>query len=179
MIYFEDGEVIAESGDVKVYHMGNELFLEKGPGHNLWIDTLENKSICYQIGDLPRGNCLELGLGLGIASQYILSQPDVELLTTVEIDPDVINVYNQLNESNERHVIINADAVNYLELVNNTFDFIFMDHYSIIDEDTLDMIEYSYSTAKKVLSENGNIVVWFDDYTPTEIADQFFKIIDL
>lgn len=178
MIYFEDGEVIAESGRIKVYRMGNDLFLEKGPGHNLWIDTLENEDLNRQIGDFPRGNCLELGLGLGMASRHILSRPNVDLLTTVEIDPDVIEVHVQLNGVNNKHIIVNMDAIKYLEMAKDKFDFIFMDHYSIIDEDTLDDIEYSYNLAKKLLTENGKVIAWFDSYTPVEFADKFFEIIE-
>ena len=36
LIYFKDGKLIAQSGEVKVYKMNDELFLEKGTGHNLW-----------------------------------------------------------------------------------------------------------------------------------------------
>ena len=53
MLYFEDGKVIAESGDVKVYKMNDTLYLESGPGHNLWIDSTEEFSLrriveCYE-----------------------------------------------------------------------------------------------------------------------------------
>jgi 16S rRNA G966 N2-methylase RsmD len=179
MIYFEEGKIVAESGDIKVYKMGDEFFLEKGPGHNLWIDTYENKDLKKQIGDKPFGNCLELGLGLGMVSAYILSFSAVENLTTVEIDADVINVYKQLNPIvDDRHKIINSDAVRYLDNVKEMFDFIFMDHYSIIDEDTIDMIEYSYNMAKRCISKEGSIVMWFDDYTPDEFAEKFFNLID-
>ena len=86
LIYFKDGILIAESGRAKIYKLNNELFLEIGPGHNLWALESELKDYIWQLSDKPMGECLEIGLGLGVASKYILSCPKVKGLTTVEIN---------------------------------------------------------------------------------------------
>ena len=150
LIYFEDGKVIAESGDAKVYKLNNELFLEIGPGHNLWALESELEDYIWQLNDKPRGECLEIGLGLGVASKYILSCPRVRGLTTVEVNEDVIKAYSQLKSEDysfdynvypeKRHTILNIDGLVYMYETKQRFDFIFIDCYDIIDEDTLPLI---------------------------------------
>jgi hypothetical protein len=44
-IYFTDGEIVAESGAVRVYEFDGILYLERGPGHSLWADSEEIKEL--------------------------------------------------------------------------------------------------------------------------------------
>jgi len=161
-IYFIYGKVIAESGNIKVYEFNEKLFLERGPGHNLWADSAEVVEYTGQLKGRPKGDCLEIGLGLGVASEYILSSFGVISLTTVEVDSDVISTYNQLTPLPQHHVI-HFDGYDYLLQTEETFDFIFLDFYDIIDEDTLPAIE---------------IVGWWDIYTPDEFTTKFFEIFE-
>ena len=96
MIYFEDGEIVASSGDVNVYKYEGDLHLDIGPGHNLWATSSEIKEYRQQLRKHPRGECLEVGLGLGVVSNYILALPNVKSLTTIEKNKDVIEVYRDL-----------------------------------------------------------------------------------
>ena len=57
------------------------------------------------------------------------------------------------------------------------YDFIFFDHYSIIDEDTLEMLDTYVKAAEKILAKDGTILAWFDPYTPEEDAHKFFAIL--
>lgn len=102
-IYFIDGKVIAESNDIVIYEMDGARYLEQGPGHSLWADSNEIKELAEQMGNKPRGDCLEIGLGLGVASEYILSCPRVKSLTTIEISSDVVYLYKELNKKDDRH----------------------------------------------------------------------------
>lgn len=177
MIYFLDGELIAEHGEARVYLYDGLLHLEIGPGHNLWMVESEIEELSQQIGDLPRGNCLEIGLGLGIASRYIISFPEVTKLTTVEINPDVIAVHQMVNYIDDaRHKGINGDGLDFILQTEEKYDFIFFDHYSIIDEDTLEMLKTYVNAAKRVLAKDGDVLGWFDPYTPEEDAHAFFAI---
>lgn len=188
LIYFKDGEIIAESGNVKIYEMNNELFLEIGPGHNLWALSSELPDYVDQLWDLPRGNCLEIGLGLGVASNYILSCPNVEKLTTVEKNEDVIAAYEQIkqrfepNEGNNRfkegkhHLILNADGLLYAVETKQRFDFIFLDFYSVIDEDTIPEIADMATACKRILKPGGKMIGWFDKHTPEEYVPKFFSL---
>jgi len=177
MIYFIDGDLIAEHGGARVYLYDDLLHLEIGPGHNLWMVESEIKELTEQIGDSPRGKCLEIGLGLGVASKYILSFPEVESLTTVEINSDVIAVHKMINETYDpRHEIVHAGGLDFMVLRDEKYDFIFFDHYSIIDEDTLEILDVYAKAARKILNKGGTLLSWFDIYTPEEHANKFFDI---
>jgi len=178
-IYFIDGEIIAESGHAKVYEFNGRLFLEIGPGHNLWADSEEVVEYADQLGRRPYGDCLEIGLGLGCASNYVLDLPHVKTLTTVELNTDVINVYGQIvDHVPNNHTIVNQSGVDYLLNTSNTFDFIFLDFYDRIDEDVLPDIELYVKLSKKILNPGGEIVGWWDIYTPSEFTTKFIKIFE-
>lgn len=177
LIYFKDGKLIAESGEVRAYKMDSQLFLEKGPGHNLWTLGTELADYIFQLGDKPAGDCLEVGLGLGIASSYILTFPKVQSLTTVEIDRDVIKVQKKVNPiKDDRHKIVNADGLYFAYLTKQTFDFIFLDFYSHIDEDTLPQIADMAMACKRLLRNDGKMIGWLDNSTPGNFAKTFFEI---
>jgi spermidine synthase len=188
-IYFIHGNVVAESGNVKVYDMNNELFLEIGPGHNLWALESELEDYIQQLWDKPKGECLEIGLGLGIASSYILSCPKVESLTTVEKNEDIINTYdvvkNILNAkprqkinfgAGKTHKILNAHGLYYAYETNKKYDFVFVDFYSVIDEDTIPEIADMVQACKRLLKRGGKIIGWYDEYTPSGLTEQFYNI---
>lgn len=177
LLYFRDGDLIAQSGDVRAYKFMDLLHLELGPGHNLWAIENEIEDYIWQISDKPRGNCLEIGLGLGVASRYILSCPKVESLTTVEINKDVIIVQKQVNHIiDKKHLILNADGLLYMYATNSKFDFIFVDCYDLIDEETLPMIADYTQACKKVLKKNGVVIGWFDKATPEEFVSEFYSM---
>jgi predicted methyltransferase len=177
MIYFEDGKLVAKSGKVRVYKYEGNLYLEVGPGHNLWADSLEIEEYKEQLGNTPRGDCLETGLGLGIVSKYILSCPNVTSLTTIEINKDVVEVQKKVNPINDkRHKIIIGDGVEYILNTSSKYDFIFIDSYTLIDEDTLVDIKAYVSTSKQILNKGGVIQAWWDIYTPDEFEGKFFEL---
>lgn len=176
LIYFKDGELLAESGEVKVYKLKEELFLEIGPGHNLWALSSEIGDYVWQLKDSPKGDCLEIGLGLGVASKYILSCPKVKSLTTVEINEDVVNVYKKINKEDKRHTILNCDGLLYAYKTNKRYNFIFMDFYDRIDEETLPVIADMVNSCKRILKTEGKIMGWFDKATPEEFVNKFYLL---
>jgi spermidine synthase len=184
MIYFEEGEIVASSGEVDVYKYEGDLYLDIGPGHNLWATGSEIKEYRYQLRKHPRGDCLEVGLGLGIVSNYILALPNVESLTTVEKNKDVIEVYRQLlvlyeDPGDINHDIIVGDVVDVfprLIKMKKAFDFILFDHYSLIDEDTMADLYNLVPMAERILKPGGRIMGWFDPYTPDEFVEEFYKL---
>ena len=191
LIYFRDGEVVAESGNVTAYLMNERLFLELGPGHNLWALEDEYHDYMTQIWDLPKGSCLEIGLGLGIASRCILSNPNVRSLTTVEKNSDVIAIQAHLGRvlddgSREhkwqydvnKHKIINKEGLVYMYETRRKYDFVFIDFYQHIDEETLPEIADMVNAAKKVLAKDGTILCWLDKYTPNEHLEPFFSLFE-
>jgi len=177
LLYFKDGKLLCESGQVRAYKFNNLLHLEIGPGHNLWAIESELEDYIWQLNDRPRGHCLEIGLGLGVASRYILSCPRVESLTTVDVNKDVIEVQRQVNPIyDDRHTIINCDGLVYMYTTDRMYDFIFIDHYSLIDEDTLPLIADYAKAGKGLLNHKGEVVCWFDRQTPEKFVDVFFSL---
>lgn len=188
LIYFQDGTLVAASGNAKVYEMNEELFLEIGPGNTLWALESEIGDYMDQLGDKPHGKVLEIGLGLGVASRYLLSCPNVESLTTVEINSDVVDVFHKIAPimrtfkddlqyfSHKRHLILNVDGILYTYQTDMKYDFVFIDCYDRIDEDTLPFISDLVRGCKNILKDKGEIVGWFDKYTPDEYTDRFIDI---
>jgi spermidine synthase len=187
-VYFALGDLVAESGHAKVYSMDEQLFLEIGPGHNLWALESEYTDYMPQLMHKPKGNCLEIGLGLGVASRCIMTFPAVNHLTTVEKNKDVIATHNatiyilegRVNKwesyNKSKHSIVNQEGLNYLLTTTEKYDFIFMDFYIHIDEDTLPVIKDMASAAKRCLNKGGIISGWLDPYTPLEFYKEFEDI---
>ena len=172
-MYFTHGELLAEHGAAKVYMFNDQLHLEIGPGHNLWAYEGEEEQYVQQIID-PFGHCLEIGLGLGTASQYILKFNEVLSLTTVEIHPDVIEIHKLVNPIDDiRHSIVNMNGFDYMALCGKKFHYIFMDFYDLIDEDTILALRQAIKVAKQILYEGGKVCAWFDPSTPREFAEEF------
>lgn len=186
MLYFNSGSIIASSGDVRIYKYMGDVYLEIGPGHFLWARGIEINEYSDQLKNTPRGNCLEVGLGLGIASNYILEQEGVTSLTTIEKNRDVMECYRKLlvynkNNGDVRHNIVIGDVHNvFSELVRMEYkyDFIFFDHYSLIDEDTISDLSILISIARKLLNPGGVIRGWFDPYTPEEFVEPFNRLFE-
>jgi len=177
-IYFTHGKLLAESGNMRVYLFDDMLHLEEGPGHTLWAIESEIKEYREQIADYPHGDCLEIGLGLGVASKYILSCDGVKSLTTVELLEDTIKVQKQTNFiDDDRHTIICMDGWEHIISTDKKYDFIFMDFYHFIDEEGLPLIErYVEMCKKRVLREGGKIVAWLDISTPEEFIEPFYDL---
>jgi len=181
LVYFESGELIAESGDVRVYKFRNLLHLDIGPGHNLW--AVEDEIVEYkeQIADKPYGDCLEIGLGLGVASKYILSRDKVTSLTTVERNFNVVDVQEKVNPiKDERHNIVIGSGLDYMvsaKQIDKKFDFTFLDFYSLIDEETLPEISEYVKLARQLKKNPDSIVMgWFDIYTADEFREEFARL---
>lgn len=179
LIYFRDGELIAEIGDTRIYKMNGKLFLEKGVGHTLWALEDELEDYIYQLESWPKGNCLEIGLGLGVASKYILSFPKVKSLTTVEIDADVITAQRIADPiDDDRHLILNAHGLYYAYETKQLYDFIFLDFYDVIDEETLPMIADMAVACERILKRGGRMIGWLDKHTPGDHAALFMTLFE-
>jgi spermidine synthase len=179
LIYFKDGELIAESGNARIYKMNGKLFLERGKGHTLW--ALEDELVDYiqQLESWPKGNCLEIGLGLGVASKYLLTFPKVKSLTTVEIDEDVISAQKMANPiDDDRHLVLNANGLYYAYETKQMFDFIFLDFYDVIDEETLPVIADMVAACNRILKRGGRLMGWLDKHTPGDHAAIFMSLFE-
>ena len=179
LIYFRDGELIAESGDARIYKMNGKLFLERGKGHTLWALEDELGDYIHQLDSWPQGDCLEIGLGLGVASKYILTFPKVKSLTTIEIDEDVITTQQLANPiDDDRHLILNTSGLYYTYETKRLYDFIFLDFYDVIDEETLPIIADMVVACERILKRRGKIIGWLDKHTPGDHAAIFMSLFE-
>lgn len=188
-IYFTHGDIVAESGDARVYSMDEQLYLEVGAGHDLWALESEYKDYMDQfVVRHPRGKCLEVGLGLGVASRCIMTFPEVTHLTTVERNPNVIATHESLvylmdtkadkwmPYNYDKHTVVNSDGLQYLLDTQEKYNFIFLDFYKMIDEDSLPEIRDMANAARECLTDNGFVLGWLDPYTPPEFYKEFDNI---
>jgi spermidine synthase len=178
-LYFRDGKLIAESGDVRIYEMDGKRYLEKGKGHTLWAHDDEINEYTEQLGNFPKGDCLEIGLGLGVASRYLLSFPCVRSLTTVELDENVIEAQKKVNKIEDpRHLILNSNGLLYAYQTKSLFDFIFLDFYTHIDDETLPVIADMSNACRRVLKPKGRMMGWIDPATSGEHYNFFMRILE-
>lgn len=190
-IYFKHGDIVAEAGDARVYSMDDQLFLEVGKGHDLWALESEYKDYMNQFATKqPKGKCLEVGLGLGIAARCIMTFPDVTHLTSVEKNRNVIATHEALiylldyktdkwmPYDYTKHQIVNDLGLNYLLRTKEKFDFIFLDFYKLIDEDSIPEIRDMAKAARGCLNKGGTVVGWLDPFTPPDYYREFEKIFD-
>ncbi|MEZ4872236.1 MAG: hypothetical protein R2827_08330 [Bdellovibrionales bacterium] len=81
-----------------------------------------NKEMSAMLAHLkPQSHVLEAGLGTGALANNILKNHNVSLLTTVEIDPAVISLYesifkefNDCDRFENSHSVVNADLREFL-----------------------------------------------------------------
>ena len=167
-------ELISDHGSAKIYRANDNRKLLLKRNNILWALGSEIRDYKKNIGENAKGDCLEIGLGLGVASKHILSFSEVKSLTTIEMDYDVIQAQKQaIFIDDSRHIIINTDGLSYINETERTFDFIFFDFYRFITEDTypeiLEMVQASY----RILNRNGIISGWMPRHTKERFKNVF------
>lgn len=75
------------------------------------------------------GNVLVAGLGLGLVTHELLNNVDVNLITVIEINKDVINLISPLlpEPENVKFEIINEDFYNFINITKIQFNRIIVD----------------------------------------------------
>jgi len=178
-IYFRDGDLIAKSGEVRVYNMNDELFMESKRG-NLISSDQDLSDYVWQINNKPFGNCLIVGLGLGITARYVDSLNRVDKVTVVEVNKDIIKAQLEATPVNSKKcTIINKDYLSFLYKTKEKFDFIFIDFYNRIDEDTFPMIADVAAASKSALASDGVLIGWLDNNTPEIFIEAFYGLFTL
>ncbi len=90
-----------------------------------------------------RGRVLVLGLGLGYYAYMVSRSPEVESITVVEVQKEVISLFNDhilpRLDTKDKIKVVKADALDYLErLTDGQYDYCYCD----IWEDQVDGAEY-------------------------------------
>ncbi len=160
-----------EQEDVRIYDMDDEKYLFVG--QIMYASTTERSWYIKNVLAHARGKCLELGLGLGVASKVILSSDRVTHLLTVENNENVIGAFGKLLP---RHNILHADATKWISefpVLEPMYDFIFVDHFTF-DEDELADLQWLGTGLKHLLKPEGKMVFWIDE-NASEVDQEYLR----
>lgn len=126
--------------------------------NRIWMTITPNEiKTMEEAVNKATGNVLTFGLGLGYYAYMVSEKDDVESVTVVEINDDVIDLFNQhiLPQFNNRDKIkiIKADAFEYAQnnLSKGNYDFVFTDLWHDVS-DGIDM----YLKMKQYEKQNPN-----------------------
>ena len=107
----------------------NEIWMSLNPNEIKTMEPYINKA---------KGHVLVLGLGMGYVAYMMANKKEVQDVTIIEKDQNVINIFNNLLwpsfKNKEKIKIINDDAINYLKQKQNRYDYIFADIWHSPDD---------------------------------------------
>ena len=169
----ENGTLEFTQGDVRIYDMDDQKYLFVGP--IMYASTSERGWYIRNVYPHARGKCLEIGLGLGVASKVMIANNRVKHLLTVENNEHVIAAFGK---PLEKHNILHADATQWVSefpRLEPMDDFIFVDHYTF-EEEELEALQWLGTGLKSLLRPGGKMVFWIDENAPDEDRE---KIKDL
>lgn len=127
----------------------------------LWmLDTPQEKDLQKELANKSFGNVLVAGYGFGILTEFLLKNPKVESVTTVEKHKEVIKKMKTFGKIYGK-IIIN----NFYDLPENKkYDCIIGDIWPEIDTKFLkDYVKFKRK-AKKLLKKKGVILAWGKDF---------------
>ena len=76
----------------------------------------------------------------------------------------------------KQHIILNTDGLEYMFTTKYRYDFVFLDFYDRIDEDTMPLIKDMANGCRRVLKPGGVALGWMDPHTPEEFIKEFEAI---
>lgn len=164
-----DEEVIATRGDAELVQYGWKKVVKLNGG------VIDKERIHnYYEAFSPSGDVLMVGLALGIF--YKTHKESINSMTTVEINQDIIDLYNDRNEADDKHTIIQGDGLQYIQNTENTYDWILIDFMIYrpggIPQEFKDTIEEAHSK----LNTNGKLVIPKNNFTyliPAAFSDLY------
>ena len=133
----------------------------------MYASTTERSWYALNVYPYAKGKCLEIGLGLGVASKAILANKKVSHLLTVESNEYVIAAFGR---PLLKHNILHANVYDWilgLKNIGALYDFIFVDHYTFEEEELVNLIQLA-EKLKCLLKKDGKMVFWVDENGPDE-----------
>ena len=167
-----NGRLDYSEEDVRIYVVEGHEYLFVG--QTLFASTTERSWYIKNVMPHAKGRCLEIGLGLGVASKTILAKKEVSHLLTIEKNERVIAAFGR---PLPRHNILVADIYKWISdilVLKPSYDFIFVDHHADMEEeDTYVEMYVLVEQLKELLTEEGKLVVWLDENAPDEDKKRF------
>lgn len=162
----KNGRLDFHRGDVRIYNIEEEDYLFIG--QTIYASTKELPWYIHNIYNYVQGNVLEIGLGLGCASRLICKAPRIKHLLTIEKNEDVIAAFGTCLR---HHYILSADVNEWAKQIPKEFtmyDLIFVDHYTMGDEDLYPELEELASNLSSLVNPGGRMVFWIDENAPDD-----------
>ncbi len=146
---------------------------------NCWmsVEPFEINSFKKTI-DEAHGNVLLIGLGLGYLAYMLSEKEDVNSITVVELQPDIINLFknNILNQFPNKNKIniINDNGIDFI----NNHD---LSKYNCINTDiwleTSDMLPYYLSVLpQEKIYQNTKFSYWLEKELKTEVQKSMIRV---
>ena len=149
-----------QNDDVRIYDMDAQKYLFIG--QVMYASTSERGWYVKNVMPYAAGKCLEIGLGLGVASKSMLVKNEVRHLLTIESNEKVIEAFGRPLRN---HNILQADIYEFVKdmiVLEPIYDFIFVDHYTLDDEETIEPLEHLAVQLRRLLKPEGKMVFWID-----------------
>lgn len=157
-----------QEDEVRIYDMEGHKYLFIG--QVMYASTTERSWYIRNVMPYAKGKCLEIGLGLGVASKCILAKDGVRHLLTIENNEKVIDAFGRPLRN---HNILHMDINHWLDgmlVIEPFYDFIFVDHYAF-DEEDLEKLPPLAERLDTLLRPGGNMVFWIDENAEEEDKD--------
>ena len=161
----DNGRLIFHQNDVRIYDIDGQEYLFVG--QIMYAGTSERRWYIHNVLPHARGKCLEIGLGLGVASRVILFSKEVRSLLTIEKNENVIAAFGK---PLLHHMILHKDVYGWakgLFVEEPFYDLIFVDHFTF-ETDEMEELEGLATNLKPLLKEGGRMIFWIDENAPEE-----------
>lgn len=164
---------------VKETRAGEKVTALKLDGETLMSDTAYEKQYSNNLLTM-RGKVLMAGLGLGMAQEKLVEQPNVTSVTTVEINEKVVDAHEQLKGIHQKHSVVTADFRNYES--DEKYDFIQADVIdAFYDDRSVQLMKKVAKQAYKLLKPGGVFTYWHSNTTRRhvefiELLKQMFDV---
>lgn len=127
----------------------------------LWMwDTPQETKLQKELAQKAFGDVLVAGYGLGILPKFLIKNPKVKSVTTIEKYKEVIEKMKEFNKIYGKIII--SDFYDFPE--NQKFDCIIGDIWPDIDAKFLKEYIKFKKKSQKLLKKNGEILAWGKDY---------------
>jgi len=132
-----------------------------GKKQQIWqSDNLKDRGFYQEEAQKFSGDVLVAGLGLGLFQEYILQNPNVTSVTTIEISQQVIDEYEKYKPTifnNTKHQVICGDYFDYVKNTQVKYDGIFGDIWPFSSISCFLEVKGFREVSKKVLRSEGII----------------------
>lgn len=144
---------------IEILHHTNHKFMFLDGYLWMW-DTPQETELQEDLAKKSYGDVLVAGYGLGILPKFLLDNPKVKSVTTVEIYKEVVEKMKNFGKIYGKVII--DDYYNLPE--NKKYDCIIGDIWPDIDAKFLDDYVKFQKKSQKILKKNGIILAWGKDF---------------